>query len=220
MANSEHVKIARAGKQAIEDWRRENPGSVMDLSGADLSYRSFKRTDFSGANCRNTDFMGCDLRLANFEGSDLTKASLFRAVTTHANFRGADLEGTTIVPQSTAVNWWADDSWVVLNGTLHRRVDAQALSDGITFAERYGGTVPPSKEVRAELVCNPEPKYMALAKSSAARRRTMIASRQVGKTLEAQHAPDVEKAQRIIRGFTHVWLDDAIPKPDTGGCIE
>ena len=45
MANLEHVKVARRGATAIEDWRAKNPGTALDLDfdehygGADLNDR-------------------------------------------------------------------------------------------------------------------------------------------------------------------------------------
>ena len=47
MANREHVAVARGGKEAIEKWRKDNPGHRLDLSEADLF-----RADLRGADLR------------------------------------------------------------------------------------------------------------------------------------------------------------------------
>jgi hypothetical protein len=73
MANAEHVKVVRQGAAAIAEWRRQNPGVPLDLTGADLG-----GADLSGANLSDADLSGADLSDADFTGADLFGAKLVR----------------------------------------------------------------------------------------------------------------------------------------------
>ena len=72
--NKAHVDIVRLGKDAIDDWRRVNPGELLDLCGADLRE----------ANLRGANLYGADLR-----GADLIGANLIRTTVCDCNFDGA-----------------------------------------------------------------------------------------------------------------------------------
>ena len=58
MADPEHVEVVMRGAAAIAEWRQENPGVVLDLSGANFRY----------ANLR-----GADLVMASLTGADLRR---------------------------------------------------------------------------------------------------------------------------------------------------
>ena len=77
MANPEHVKVVRQGAAAIAEWRRQNPGVRLDLSGVDLS--------------------GADLNGADLAGSSLPMANLTEAGLTEADLSGADLLGAYLL---------------------------------------------------------------------------------------------------------------------------
>ena len=50
MADPEHVEVVKRGAAAIADWRQENPGLVLDLSGANFRYANLRGADLSGAS--------------------------------------------------------------------------------------------------------------------------------------------------------------------------
>jgi hypothetical protein len=81
MANQEHVAQIKRGAKVWNEWRKENPAIVPDLSKADLSK----------ADLRNADLTGADLAGANLGDADLTSAYLGYADLTSANLGYADL---------------------------------------------------------------------------------------------------------------------------------
>jgi len=87
MANPEHVEIVRQGADAIAEWRRQNPGVMLDLSGADLS-----RADLSGF-----DLMGADLTRADLSRTDLRGATLRTAELAKAHFAEATFGSTRLL---------------------------------------------------------------------------------------------------------------------------
>lgn len=115
MANSEHLRILRAGAEAWNTWRRRKRRGqqrvVPDLSGAALAGSDLRGYDLSRANLwqaslRRTDLRGADLSFAQMSGIDLSRANLSRcavrfAVLSRATLvgtvlRGADLRGTSL----------------------------------------------------------------------------------------------------------------------------
>jgi Pentapeptide repeats (8 copies) len=86
MANVEHLALLQQGTAIWNDWRMGNPGSLPDLSGADL-----RKANLSGANLVQADLRGTDLKWANLSGADLSEANLWDAILCHANLRNANL---------------------------------------------------------------------------------------------------------------------------------
>lgn len=106
MANMEQVQIVRKGRDAVAQWREENPGESMDLYNCFMSHARIPMVDLHGCDMRDSDFMGAMLRRANLSGcwlnpahlyrSDLREADLSRALLNGANLRGADLRGANL----------------------------------------------------------------------------------------------------------------------------
>jgi hypothetical protein len=91
MANEDHVAILQKGPTTWNEWRRENPDTVPDLSEANLS-----SADLSGANLSSADLSGAHLLLADLSGADLTLSDLSRASLFNADLTGADLSGADL----------------------------------------------------------------------------------------------------------------------------
>ena len=101
MANDDHINILRRGKQAWNDWRRENTEIVPDLEDADFRKANLKAVDMNSAHLARTDFSKTDLRRANFDkalmrDADLTGARLFNSTFKGAALSGADLGGARV----------------------------------------------------------------------------------------------------------------------------
>jgi TIR domain/Pentapeptide repeats (8 copies) len=84
MANEEHLAILKKGVAARNEWRKQHPDIMPDLSGADLH----------DANLNTADPLHpADLRGANLGGAHLDRAYLRGAHLDRAYLRGADLRG-------------------------------------------------------------------------------------------------------------------------------
>jgi uncharacterized protein YjbI with pentapeptide repeats len=90
MANQEHVDRLKAGVEAWNQWRQEQPEIEPDLSGANLSY-----ADLAGANLSYATLYSATLQYADFAGN-LSYANLSYADFTGANLTLADLIGTDL----------------------------------------------------------------------------------------------------------------------------
>lgn len=85
MANPEHLKSLKQGRDIWNKWREANPGVTPDFQGADLSV-----VDLSWMNLNNANFSGSNLALAQLIGTKLDKADL----------RGAYLGGAFLISTS------------------------------------------------------------------------------------------------------------------------
>lgn len=119
MANPEHLALLGDGAKAWEKFRRENPATQLDLSGANLGGFTlpemhligaiFHRAnlsnailtkcrldfaDFTGAHLYNTDFRASDLSKAKFIDADLTEADLSYTILDDALFNKSNLSKT------------------------------------------------------------------------------------------------------------------------------
>lgn len=106
MANMEHVQLARKGRNAVAEWREQNPGVTLDLNAAYMSHARMPQVDLHGADLRDSDLMGAMLQKANLSGchmnpthlyrANLIEADLSRALLNGANLRGANLKGADL----------------------------------------------------------------------------------------------------------------------------
>lgn len=93
MANTQHLALARQGKDAWNAWRKESPGEPADFSGADFTLDENKEINFTGlkfgekANFRGAKFgEGVDFQVATFGyGASFDCATFGR----RARFEGA-----------------------------------------------------------------------------------------------------------------------------------
>jgi len=106
MANMDHVQLARKGRNAVAEWREQNPGVTLDLNAAYMSHARMPQVDLHGADLRDSDLMGAMLAKANLSGchlnpshlyrANLLEADLSRALLNGANLRGANLTGADL----------------------------------------------------------------------------------------------------------------------------
>jgi hypothetical protein len=92
VANQEHVKMVRRGAEAVETWRKENPGGRLELRGASLHDLDLRRADLRGADLRGANLEWTRLEEANLSKANLEKARLKQADVNKANLRKANLE--------------------------------------------------------------------------------------------------------------------------------
>jgi uncharacterized protein YjbI with pentapeptide repeats len=85
----DHVNALREGR--LEEWRRENPGVRLYLTGANL-----KSAYLKGANLTGAYLTGANLTDAYLAGADLTGAYLAGADLTDADLTGANLTGADL----------------------------------------------------------------------------------------------------------------------------
>ena len=91
MANKDHLEFLKKGVEVWNAWRREEPFTYPDLSGADLSGADLKGTDLCFANLK-----GAVLNRANIQDANLHRADLYSANLCGANCIAADLHDATL----------------------------------------------------------------------------------------------------------------------------
>jgi hypothetical protein len=98
MANEEHLKILKQGVKAWNEWRKENPDILPDLSGADLT-----RVDLKGADLQRADLRGVDLSAnrtlyqIHFDAADLSGAIFDRVWISQCSFVDAKAPGASFI---------------------------------------------------------------------------------------------------------------------------
>src|SRR5271166_4418470 len=140
MANPEHLAILKQGVEQWNKWRKENPGVVPDLRGAEL-----RKADLHGANLEwsrlfiskleranlhearlsGADSSGADFTRANLTGAHLTSADLTLAKLIGSNLSGANLRWTNL---SRAKLTGADFSGAEASETVFANVDLSAAA--------------------------------------------------------------------------------------------
>ena len=81
--NSEHLAVFKRGANALDEWRRDNPGERPDLRGADLH-----GSQLAGWNLARVDFDNADL-----SGADLRQTNMYRAILRDAKLDGTEFKG-------------------------------------------------------------------------------------------------------------------------------
>ncbi len=111
MANQEHLRIVREGREAIEAWRHTHPDAALDLreailphvnlSRANLAHANLSQANLSGATLFRADLSQAEMDHCDLSGAELSRASLGRANLSEANLvkanlGGADLDGANL----------------------------------------------------------------------------------------------------------------------------
>ena len=101
MANMEHVQLVRRGRDHVARWKEANPGEILDLNAAYMSFVRAPQVDISGADLRHSDLMGAVMRRANLSGCFLNPSHLYHADLRESNltgclFNGANLRGADL----------------------------------------------------------------------------------------------------------------------------
>lgn len=95
MAREDHLRLVRAGRDAVERWRDRSSGLMLrlDLSGADLSAADLHEIEFWDANLQGANLARAMLHDANLIQADLRDADLSGANLTWTNLASANLAG-------------------------------------------------------------------------------------------------------------------------------
>ena len=96
MANQEQLNILKSGVKFWNKWRRENPETPQQLSGAHLRAAHLGKADLSKADLTRADLTVADLALANLSGADLRSAILIGANLRTARLGKADLRNANL----------------------------------------------------------------------------------------------------------------------------
>lgn len=101
-----HLVWISSDQRALDEWRKHNPGQLLDCRGVDLSGRNLHNrdlsyVDFTGANFRGAQLgtgslESCKLERAVFDEAKLIGANLTRADLSEASFLAADLSGAKL----------------------------------------------------------------------------------------------------------------------------
>ena len=91
MANEEHLALIKQGAEVWNAWREDNPTTLIDLRGADLSRAKLGRADLSRADLGEADLKGANLLGTNFRGANLSGADLIMADLRRTRLSGANL---------------------------------------------------------------------------------------------------------------------------------
>jgi len=91
MANPEQLARLQRSVEEWNQWREENEGVQVDLSGAKLNGAKLTRADLRGANLTRAYLRGANLTGANLSNADLAGAILDVAYLNRADLSNADL---------------------------------------------------------------------------------------------------------------------------------
>lgn len=98
MANSEHIIILKQGVAHWNNWRKNNPHVIPDLSNASIIGKDLDKINFEKANLSHVNLSGiAGLKYANFEKADLRGANLSEAYLTGANLKYANLDDANLL---------------------------------------------------------------------------------------------------------------------------
>jgi hypothetical protein len=96
MANQEQVEMLKRGVEEWNQWRKDNPDMIIDLSLANFSGADLTGIDLNGANLSGIALNGADLIHADLSTTTLVRASLILADLSSANLNGADMRGSDL----------------------------------------------------------------------------------------------------------------------------
>jgi hypothetical protein len=146
MPNPEHLKILAQGAGAWNQWRAENPKSLIDfahadlagakLNGANLSHVSCVHANFSSAEINHADLRGANLSHARLDWARLYQANLSDALLCEASLTYAHLIGAKFSSANLALADFsnADLSGAFLSGAnLHQANFRKTIVGFTTF---------------------------------------------------------------------------------------
>ncbi len=96
MANQWHRDILQQGVYTWNQWRKEHPEIVPDLSGASFYEADLSNADLHKADLRHADLYKTNLCTSDLSEADLSQARLGGAVLVMANLNKADLSGADL----------------------------------------------------------------------------------------------------------------------------
>jgi uncharacterized protein YjbI with pentapeptide repeats len=146
MANSEHFARLREGVAAWNEWRKEHPEILPNVSLEDLSGLNLSEANLSETNLRRVNFSGANLERANLEGAILRWAKLSGANLRDADLRGANLQRAALTGSDLSqahLGWttFADNDLRGVNG-LDTIMHHGPSTLGIDTVYRSQGKIP------------------------------------------------------------------------------
>ena len=96
MAKPEHLTRVKEQHDTWNEWRKNNPSVVPDLSGANVLWGNLSNLDLCGADLRGAQLGRADLTDTALRGATLCGADLTAAYFINADLRGADLSEATL----------------------------------------------------------------------------------------------------------------------------
>jgi hypothetical protein len=138
MANEEHVAILLRGVEGWNQWRKENPDVLPELTDADLKFANLHVANLSGASLSGAYLFLADLSGANLNGADLSHADLSDARLVAADLNGSDLNNGNFLRADLSL---ADLSGANLfNANLRgaNLFDANLILTNLDLAELWG----------------------------------------------------------------------------------
>jgi len=97
MANPEHLVKLYEGAEAWNRWRRENPRTEVDLSGASLQGSRGAVLDLSGYDLSEGNLAGVQILWASLASADLRLAKMGRAQLERVDLRSANLSEASLI---------------------------------------------------------------------------------------------------------------------------
>jgi uncharacterized protein YjbI with pentapeptide repeats len=96
MANQEHLDILKHGVDVWNQWRKEHPDTIPDLSYANLNGANLNGANLWKACLNQADLSGANLWKARLNQADLSGANFCKTQLNGANFSGANLSGANL----------------------------------------------------------------------------------------------------------------------------
>jgi uncharacterized protein YjbI with pentapeptide repeats len=156
MANKDQLEILMNGPEVWNNWRKENPDEVIDLSRAALRKVDLANTYLLDANLCGADLSEANLASANLNGANLTGTNLNRtylanAILGFADLTRANLRGACLVEAdlSNADLNDADLSEADLRSTSFVRSDLNRAK--LIWANLLGALLIEAKLINADL---------------------------------------------------------------------
>lgn len=111
MANDDHLGLLHQGHYVWNQWRKQNPNVIPNLSEVnlreiDLRERGGLRINLSKANLKKANLTHAQLQAVNLQYANLQKANL-----TATNFRGADIRGADFTGANIKETNFEDTDW-------------------------------------------------------------------------------------------------------------
>lgn len=161
MANPEHLAILKQGVEVWNKWRKEHPGELPNLEGAQLENKNLSaanlegavlagaklrmafliRTSLREANCHGADLAGARLLWADMSDADFSAADLRESNLTEAQFRRTNLAGTRF-GQARTLRTSFDNVDISVAEGLGKVVHYGPSSVGVDTIYRSKGDIP------------------------------------------------------------------------------
>ncbi|MBI3753967.1 MAG: toll/interleukin-1 receptor domain-containing protein [Deltaproteobacteria bacterium] len=146
MANAEQLALLKRSVEEWNEWRRKNPKTEIDLSGAIFREANFGRIItlnevFNGPNLRSANLKSANLFGANLVRANLSKANLKNADLIGAQVHDADLEGAEINNATVGFTTFGDVDLSVVKG-LESVMHQYPSSIGIDTIYKSKGNIP------------------------------------------------------------------------------